>query len=120
MARMSSAIFDGIGPTLDYLAISAADNVARAMESGKLRVETYAKMNAPWADRTGAARNGLTASVELEAGEVVLTLEHTVDYGQWLELIQDGRFAIIMPTLEALGPEIIRDAGGHVTQVGGF
>jgi hypothetical protein len=112
-------VFDGIGPVLDFMAIRTAANVAEAVEQGAMELEMYAKFNAPWADRTGEARNGLTASVYEEGGEIVLELAHSVDYGIWLELIQDGRFAIIMPTLEALGPRIIRDAGGRVMDTGG-
>lgn len=121
MARGGSGVFilDGIGPVLDYLVVSSVMNVMEAVEEGREQVEQYAQMNAPWSDITGAARNGLTASVYEESGEIVLELAHSVDYGQWLELIQDGNFAIIMPTLEALGPEIIRDAGGRVMYTGG-
>lgn len=118
--RGGSFWVDRIGPVLDVLALSAIDNVADAMEDGRRRVEEYAKDNAPWSDQTGAARDGLTASVYMEGLTVVLELAHTVDYGIWLELIQDGRFATIMPTLEALGPEIIADAGGRVMIVGGI
>lgn len=112
-------IVDTIGPRLDYLAVASAGNVAEAMHQGKEEVEAYAKNNAPWADRTGAARNGLTASVYVDGGEIVLELSHSVDYGYWLELIQDGRFAIIMPTLEALGARVVRDAGGQIMAVRG-
>ena len=111
-------VIDGIGPVLGYMVASTAINVAEAMASGKEEVELYARMNAPWSDQTGAARAGLTASVYQDGGEIVLELAHSVDYGIWLELIQDGAFAVIMPTLEALGPKIIRDAGGKVLQTG--
>jgi hypothetical protein len=119
MAKMGMLVHDGIGPVLDYLAINAATNVAEAFEAGAQEVEYYAQGNAPWSDITGEARGGLTAEVYLEDGQVTLELYHTAEHGYWLELIQDGRFAIIMPTLEALGPGIIRDAGGRVMQVGG-
>lgn len=111
-------IRDGIGPVLGYLVAYSAINVAEAMGQGKEEVEAYAKSNAPWSDQTGAARAGLTASVFVEDGEIVLELAHTVEHGIWLETIQDGAFAIIMPTLEALGPTIIRDAGARVTSTG--
>ena len=111
---------DGIGPALDIMALGMADNVADAMVEGAQEVEMYAKMNAPWTDDTGQARNGLTADVDLGFdGEVTLTLYHTAEHGYWLELIQDGAFAIIMPTLEALGPQIIERAGGRVMGVEG-
>lgn len=77
-------------------------------------VVAYAQDNAPWSDITGEARNGLTAEVYDQGGEVVLDLVHTVDYGVWLETIQNGRFAIIMPTLERFAPEIFSAAGGHI------
>lgn len=65
-------------------------------------VETEAKQNAPWTDRTGNARQGLHGFVEdLSASVVAITLAHGVSYGIFLELRNQGRYAIIMPTLEA-------------------
>lgn len=60
----------------------------------------YARANAPWEDRTGDARAGLNVSVDSDGDSIVMQLFHTVDYGLWLEVIQSGRFAIIMPTLQ--------------------
>lgn len=118
MPRMAILVTDTITPTLGWMIGSMVTRVATVMESGKERVEGYARSNAPWDDRTGAARNGLSAEVYEEGGDVVLELAHTVDYGIWLETIQDGAFAIIMPTLEALGPEILREAGAQVVFTG--
>ncbi len=120
MPKMGILIHDGIGPILAVMAGATAVNVGNAMEEGKEQLEAYAKSNAPWTDRTGQARNGLQASVYNDGGIIVLELAQTVEHGRWLELIQDGHFAIIMPTIEALGPQIIRDAGGRVLDVGGF
>lgn len=111
-------VHDGIGPIIGYMVGAAVLNVAEAMQEGKIEVESYAQANAPWSDITGRARQGLTADITVEGGEVVLTLAHSMDYGLWLEVIQQGRFAIIMPTLEALGPEILRRAGARVTDTG--
>ena len=55
----------------------------------------------------------------MEFDEIVIELYHKAEHGYWLELIQDGAYAIIMPTIEALGPEIIRRAGGSVIDPGG-
>jgi Bacteriophage HK97-gp10, putative tail-component len=118
MPRAYMIVHDGIGPTLSWIVGTLVTRVTFVMESGKERIEDYAKQNAPWADRTGAARDGLTASVEEDGGEVVLELAHTVEYGIWLETIQDGAYAIIMPTLEALGPEILAEAGAQVVYTG--
>lgn len=65
-------------------------------------VETYAKQNAPWTDQTGNARQGLHGFVEdLSDTVTALYLAHGVDYGIFLELAHQGRYAIIMPTLES-------------------
>lgn len=96
------SVFDPAGTAMDAMTASATE------------VLMYARDNAPWADRTGAARNGLEVEVYEANGEVVLELYHTVDYGQWLETIQNGEFAIIMPTLERFAAEVFEAAGGRV------
>ena len=68
----------------------------------------FAKEQAPWVDRTGAAREGLDVDVDKSGNTMTLTMFHTVDYGQWLETIQNGRYAVIMPTLELYGEEYKR------------
>lgn len=72
----------------------------------------YARVNAPWQDRTGDARAELDTDVSWEGDEIVWTMYHGVDYGQWLETIKNGEFAIIMPTLEQFAPQVC--AGGDL------
>lgn len=77
---------------------------------------SYAKQNAPWQDRTGDARAGLDVDVSESGGAVYIQLYHQVDYGLWLEVIQNGRFAIIMPTLEQFAGtmiEVVSEDGGE-------
>lgn len=65
-------------------------------------LEAYAKDEASWTDRTGNARQGLHTFIEeLAQDTVALYLSHGVEYGKYLELRWQGRFAIIMPTLES-------------------
>jgi hypothetical protein len=73
------------------------------------QVEDYAKTNAPWNDRTGDAREGLTAVGEQRLVRYTITLYHTADYGIWLEVRWDGKYAIILPTLEAMGPALMQE-----------
>lgn len=75
-------------------------------------IQEYAQENAPWEDQTGDARGGLTAQY-VDAGfmEHAIVLYHTVDYGIWLETRWNGRLAIILPTLEAMGPRIMGGLG---------
>lgn len=117
MPKAGMVVVDTIGPNLDRLAFGATAGVMAHFETAAAEVEAYAKANAPWEDRTGMAREGLTASVYEEGGEIVLELAHSVDYGVYLELKDDGRYAIILPTLEALGPRIINSSSAAL--VGG-
>lgn len=67
----------------------------------------YAQTNAPWEDRTGDARRLLDVDVSEDGEAIIIQLYHQVDYGLWLEVIQNGRFAIIMPTLERFSGRVI-------------
>lgn len=82
------------GNSLNKTRKAAIDKVARDMEQ-------YAQENAPWDDRSGAARSGLRGTAVHDDGKQVSTayLAHTVDYGVYLETIDSGAFAIIIPTL---------------------
>lgn len=71
-------------------------------------VENYMKDNAPWHDITGNARNGLTARAFQEGTDVGIDLAHSVSYGIYLEARWSGRFAIIQPTIDAMGPVVMR------------
>lgn len=99
-------IFDTLSRLIFGLGNPAVQVVSTLEELAK-EIEGSAQANAPWADRTGMARAGLTASVDRTGTEVTISLFHTVDYGEWLETIQSGRFAVIMPTLEEYSDRVM-------------
>jgi hypothetical protein len=71
-------------------------------------MQQYARDNAPWQDRTGDARQGLTATVE-ETGPIgTITLSHGVPYGIWLEVAHGGKNSIIAPTIDIFGARVMR------------
>ena len=72
------------------------------------QLEATAKQRAPWQDRTGNARAGLRGETVVGSNEVKIILAHSVDYGIFLELARDGRYAILKPTLDAATPDIYR------------
>lgn len=77
-----------------------------------------AKRNAPWTDRTGKARQSLGTNVKKEGmTKYVISLSHGVDYGLWLELCRDKRYAIILPTLESYGPRVINNFSGLMSKI---
>jgi hypothetical protein len=67
----------------------------------------YARANAPWADRTGWAREGLDATVFLRNESLEIELYHQAEYGIWLEVRWGGYYAIIIPTVETMGPQLL-------------
>ena len=85
--------------------------VQRAMVGGALFVKPKAiammKDNAPWTDRTSAARNGLNAEVVVDGKTVGIVLYHTVPYGVFLETRWGGKFAVIEQTMESIAPMYI-------------
>lgn len=72
---------------------------------------TYAKLNAPWTDDTGAARSGLNADAKVSGfnkNHWELIVAHTVHYGIYLEVCNNAKYAIIMPTIKYIGPILLK------------
>ena len=78
-----------------------ADTVAKKMES-------HAKSNKPWVDRTGRAKQSLNSSWKWVGDVARVELSHGVDYGIYLEFCNEKRYAILKPTIDAISPQAIR------------
>lgn len=88
--------------------LAAEKAIEEILEIAAEAVEEYAKSNAPWEDQSGAARDGLTAEYRDQGlFKHSIVLYHTVDYGVWLEIRWNGRYAIIVPTIEHMGPIVM-------------
>lgn len=70
--------------------------------------ERYAKTNRPWTDRTNMARQTLKGSSQKMPFGWRIQLAHGVDYGVWLELAHEKRFAIVEPTIRLQSPNVIK------------
>jgi len=93
------------------------DGVIDAAQKFAGELVAYAQDNAPWEDDTGDARRGLFAEGWADNDQVSLILSHTVEYGIYLEVRNGGRFAIIIPTIEAMGPKIYKDMRGMCGEI---
>lgn len=82
------------------------------MEYNAPQVEAQMKVDAPWNDQTGNARQGLGARAFSEDTNHGIVLFHSVAYGIWLEVRWGGRYAIILPTIEQYGPMIMDQCKG--------
>jgi len=117
---------DTLTPGLDSFPERLENAVGAVMEYFEGQVQDYARDNAPWTDQTGNARGGLFAQYVRPGGaggrdakgrftkktrKHVIVLYHTMDYGVFLETRWDGRFAIIEPTVQHQGAQLMRAVG---------
>lgn len=110
MAASGSRVFDldTLSPSLRRLLPVIDAGVDLAFDTMVPVAESYMRFNALWTDRTGNARAGLRAVHESDPMvRHELVLFHTMPYGIWLEVRFSGKYAIIAPTLEALGPDLM-------------
>ena len=97
----SMALGGDLLKTLETMSKKAPVVVRMYAETEAKVLEEDAKQRAPWTNRTGQARQRLTAYVtELQPGVCEITIAHGVDYGIYLELAHEKRFATIMPTIQ--------------------
>lgn len=87
-------------------------------DTAAIKLQNDAKKNAKWTDRTGAARNRLTGYTEPRPSAVRIILAHGVDYGIWLELAHEKRYAILQPTIDLKSAEILKGLDGLLNRIG--
>lgn len=75
----------------------------------KGEAETFMRNNAPWTDRTGNARAGLHAEVNvIDQGKAFeMIMAGSVPYQIWLEVRFSGKYAILQPTCDYIGALLI-------------
>jgi hypothetical protein len=105
---------DTITPKM-FAASKTADGFLRqTTEFHSLRAQTNAKKQAPWTDRTGNARSGLSseAGVEYTATGAMYQIDifHRMPYGIWLEVKHSGRYSIINKTVTQEAPAFFKTA----------
>lgn len=76
-------------------------------QQAALQLQNYARTHRRWTDRTGDARRRLSGSYRKLHNGYEIQIAHGVDYGLWLELAHEKRFAIIPETLEVVGNQQI-------------
>ena len=83
--------------------------VRMIVEVNSSRGEAYMKTNAPWTDRTGAARTGLHTVTSHGQSQHSILFSHTMEYGIWLEVKNSGEYEIIMPSVRETGRQLMGD-----------
>jgi hypothetical protein len=94
-------------------------NVAALMQYEAAYTVGWLKQNAPWSDRTSAARTGLTATAFSAGRTHEILMAYSVYYGIWLEIANSGRYAVITPALRIVGNKVMNDMKLLLNSVGG-
>ena len=108
---------DTLSKGLAQFCFKSADRAGEIAQEFAEELVDYARTNAPWTDRTGDARAGLVAEVLNENNNLQVTLQHTVSYGIWLEIRWGARYAIIIPTMETMGPKLFRKMNDMFSEI---
>lgn len=109
MARVRGFEFDpkDMISKINQAATKSEAAIAMYADNAALTLQNYAREHRPWTDRTGHARQRMTGSVARVAQGYQIILAHGVDYGKWLELAHEKKYAIIQPTIQAKSPEVL-------------
>ena len=103
--------------------VALGANAERETEAlyGRVSLEgqQFAQINAPWTNRTGMARATLQGTAEGSGFSGVMTLAHGMDYGVWLELANQGRYAILPDALQHMAQVLEEGLGGILERAGG-
>ena len=84
-----------------------------------LQMEKWAKNNVPWTDRTTHARLFLRSTVKwTNTNTLMVLLSHQVDYGVYLELCNEGKYAILERAIAEFAPQFIEGWKKIVQSVG--
>ena len=106
---MNTSFYCDITPIrigLERFEKAASDAMKQACKETASEMQAYSRANAPWRDRTGNARAGLTGSWGLNQYVYYIKLSHSVSYGVYLELGYEKRFEIIDPTMNKLSGRV--------------
>lgn len=95
------------------------DSVVKAYaETSAKKLESYAKENARWQDRTGRARRAIRGYIEERQEKVRIIISHGVEYGVWLELAHEKKFAILWDTIFQNSNDILKGFEKMLERIG--
>lgn len=80
-------------------------------ETSAKKLESEAKKNAPWTDRTTLARTTITGTAERKGRKMVIALAGNMEYSIYLEEARNGKYAILNPTIEKNRKDILEGLG---------
>lgn len=95
-------------------------NLAIVTDRRAAITEGELKQRAPWTDDTGAARSGLMAIPHHGPGFIEIYMTYSVDYGIWLEIANNRKYAVIGPMMRIAGDNLMKDLQGLIDHMKGM
>jgi len=83
-------------------------------QAAAAKLEAKAKTDAPWTDRTGLARQTMAGVCDWAGESLRVGIAGNMNYSVYLEFCNEGRFAVLWPTLNAMSAEIIQGMAGLI------
>jgi len=99
-------ISDTISPKLAVFDERLMAVVAKIFQYFETIAETEMKTGARWTDRTSVARNGLVSDSTRDGSTFTLYFASMASYGIWLEIRWSGKYAIVGPVMNQVGPRL--------------
>lgn len=97
-----------LGQVAEEFLFTTLQSGRKAAREQAREIDAWLGPNAPWRDRTGMARRGLSAWVDETTGPIgtiIISHDQTLDYVIWLEIANQGRYSIIRPALDYWAPK---------------
>ncbi|AXN51233.1 hypothetical protein DSM43518_04775 [Mycobacterium marinum] len=87
--------------------------------------ESYMKDHAPWRDSTGnrkdrvpgETRSALHTTTSLKGAHKVIRFSHGVAWGIWLEIKNNGKDQIIMPSVAVMAKRLMKSLRGSLSEL---
>jgi hypothetical protein len=98
----------GLEKGLESLSNKSDIKIKNYLSTTERKLDNYAKKNAPWKNHSGRARLGLHSYTEKTPFGYRLIIAHGVDYGIWLELAHEKKYAILNETIQQNTNDIMK------------
>lgn len=92
-------------------------NISAVVDYNAAFAQAWLRSRAKWTDRTGAARSGLFAISIEDRNNFEIFMAYSVNYGIWLEVANNRKYAIITPAIRVIGDKLIKDMQGLIDRM---
>lgn len=82
--------------------------MSQKVDKNAIMLQNYMKTHYKWTPRSHRANRTMLATWEKDENEFTIALAYGVEYGVYLELAHEKRYALTHPTAKLKAPEVIK------------